>query len=259
LCVGCPTSLRALIIPQLSPDDDEMASLHKRYLASMSSRSGPSNALSNSTLLDDEEPTAAATKDREIGGPPPKPPPEQRILLLQGLLAIGDLPASLLILGKFPWVGQSHPQIADLIMRMVAYALKDVYRSVADDRVLDHEEGDLEMEELAPTAMLTGKEIVPTLLTPCPPSTPTKTFEFFYPDWREGVEKWSNTEDLLEKGLRWLLLVRGLGGRTVDVEVKICRIAAEHFIALRKAKEGDLGFAHGARTKDEIRLVEVSD
>ena len=255
-----PFTLSVLILShQLSPDDAEMANIHRRYLSSVSSRSGPNNALANSTLLDDEEPSPGTVRDGEGGGIPLKSLPEQRILLLQGLLAIGDLSSSLLLLGKFPWVAQSHPVIADLIMRMVAYAVEDVYRMTADDGVMDVEEGDLALKEFGPSAILSAsKEVVPTLSTPCPPSTSTKTFEFFYPDWRAGVERWSTPDEVLRKGLRWLSLVRGLGGRTVDVMVKICRIGAAHFFALKRLKEGELGLLRGSKPKDEIRMVGVS-
>ncbi len=234
-----------------------MANVHKRYLSSISSPSGPSNALSNSTLLDDETPISATLEGGETGGPPPKPPPEQRILLLQALLAIGDLPASLLLLGRFPWVAQSHPHIADLIMRIVAYAVEDVYKPVTGIGLKGSDEDDLDMEEIAPTAKTATKEVIPTLLAPCPPATTTKVFKFFYPDWREGLEKWTTAEEVLEKGPRWLSLVRGLGGRTVKAMVKICRIGDAYFTALRRSKEADLDLQRVAKSKEEIRMVEV--
>jgi len=247
-----------MIANQLSPDDIEMANIYKRYLASMSARSGPSNALSNSTLLDDEIPSSATVKDGEAGGPPPKLPPEQRILLLQALLSIGELPAALLLLGRFPWIALTHPAVADSILRIVAYALEDVYSAISDVPDTGSEEDDLDMEELAPTALrVAGKEIIPSILVPCPPGTSSRSHAFFFPAWREGLERWSTADELLEKAPRWLSPVRGLGGRSVDLMSKICRIGAAHFIALRRSKEEELGLQHGARSKDELRMVEV--
>ena len=237
-----------------------MTHVHNRYLASISSTSGPSNALSNSTLLDDEKPSALAAKEGDTKGLAPKPPPEQRILLLQALLAIGDVPASLLLLGKFPWIAQSHPPVADLIMRMVAHALEKVYRGVANVGIESPDSSDEETDEShQANQAIASREVVPTLLAPCPPATPTKVFEFFYPDWWQGLEQWTTPQEVLVEGLRWLALVRGLAGRTVEVMVKICRIGAAHYENLRQIKEAEIGLPHGARSKDEIRTVEVSD
>ena len=245
-------------IDQLSPDDAEMANIHKRYLSSISSRSGPSNALSNSVLMDDEPTSSSAGNDAAGAGLASKTPPEQRILLLQALLAIGDLPSSLLFLGRFPWVAQSHPAIADLIMQIVAHAVEDVYRDVAEKQN-GLRDDDSDMDGHATVALVTPDiELVPTLLAPPPPATSAKCFEFFYHDWRDGLEKWSTPQDVLEKGPRWFSLVRGLGGRTVDVMVKICRIAAAQFAQLRRTKELEQGFQYGAKTNDENRLVAVS-
>ena len=236
-----------------------MAHIHKRYLASISSTSGPSNALSNSTLLDDETPSAQAAKESDANGPAPKLPPEQRILLLQALLAIGDVPASLLLLGKFPWIAQSHPLIADLIMRIIAHAIEKVYRAVSAVGIDSLASSDQDTDGPPPQHQaIASKDVVPTLLAPCPPATQSKIFEFFYPDWREGLEQWTSPHQVLVEGLRWLALVRGLAGRTVEVMVKICRIGAAHYADLRKLKEVEIGLPHGARSKDEIRMVEVS-
>ena len=232
-----------------------MANIHKKYLSSISSRSGPSNALSNSVLLDDEAPTSSAAA-QESAGSPPKPPPEQRIQLLQAFLAIGDLPSSMYFLGKFPWVAQSHPPIADLILRNLQYALEEVYRQYAE-RLEGTEEEEIGLQDPAPTYASSTKEVVPTLLSPSPPETEAKIYEFFYSNWRETCEVWSSIDEIREKGLKWLSLVRGLGSRMVELMVKICRVGAAHFVALRKDKEAALGISHGAKTKEERRSTEV--
>lgn len=226
-------------------------------MKSVSSRSGPANALSSSVLVDDDEPNASAAKEGDGTAPPPKPPPEQRIQLLQALLAIGDIPAAQYFLSKFPWTVQSNPQIADLILRIVGYALEGVYRSAVPGFEL-FDEGS-EAGIISPTLPRLEKEIIPTLYAPSQPETPTKIFKFFYPAWRDEIETWSTWEDIHDKGLRWLSLVRGLGGRATGIMVKICRIGAAHFSGLRKAKEAAAGLPHGAKTKTDIRSVEVGD
>jgi THO complex subunit 2 len=235
-----------------------MENIRKKWLLTVSSRSGPSNALSNSVLLDDDSP-ATSSAAAEASGLPPKPPPEQQIQLLHALLSLGDLPAAEYLLARFPWVAQSHPAISDLIMQIVAGALENVYRTFATQSLQGSEEGEVDLLAPAPTLRLTNKEVVATLYNPPPPETPTKRFEFFYPHWQEGMELWETPEDIRVKGLRWLQLTRGLAARSVEVMVKICRLGAAHFAALRKEKEVGLGLTHGAKTKDELRSVEVSD
>jgi THO complex subunit 2 len=235
-----------------------MANIHKRWLSAVSSRSGPSNALSNSVLLDDDDP-ASSSSAAEVTGPPPKPPPEQRIQLLQALLSIGDLPDAEFLLARFPWVAQSHPVISDVIMQIVSHALEGVYRSFVAGQPEGIDDRELELDGSIIPLDAKEKEVVPTLYNPPPPETPTKRFELFYPAWSAHLEKWERPEEIREKGLRWLSLTRGLGARTVDVMVKICRLGAAHFAALRREKEAALGLVHGAKTKDELRSVEVGE
>ncbi|EIW70014.1 hypothetical protein TREMEDRAFT_29485 [Tremella mesenterica DSM 1558] len=250
------------LFPFLSPDDIQMEGIRQKWLASISSRSGPSNALSNSVLLDDDAPSSSDSQNAETTGPPPKPSPEQRIQLLQALLSVGESSASLFILGKFPWVAQSHPAVADLILRLVAHALEGLYRSYAHRRfgIADEEVTESEGDIPAPTYMSSQrKEIVNTLLVPTPPETSTRTFEFFYPDWSEDAEVWLTIDDVHQKALRWLGLIRGLGARAVEVMVKLCRLGAAHYAVLRKAKEVEQGLDHPLKIKDELRLPTLTE
>nr|XP_018263621.1 uncharacterized protein I303_03491 [Kwoniella dejecticola CBS 10117]OBR85779.1 hypothetical protein I303_03491 [Kwoniella dejecticola CBS 10117] len=227
------------LLPFLSPNDSQMEEIRRKWYSSVSSRSGPSNALSNSVLLDDDPPADSSSTQAEAGGPPPKPPPEQRIQLAQALLAIGDLPAALYFLSKFPWIAQSHIAIADIILRNIDFALEELYRSVTLPTV-DNDGDDLDVGASAPTSAPTSKDLTPTLHSPPPPDTNLKRFIFFYPGWRDNMEKWTSVEEINDKGLRWLSLIRGLGGRDASIMVRICRIGVAHFAALKKEKEGKM-------------------
>jgi THO complex subunit 2 len=240
---------------QLSPNDTEMETIREEYIRSISSGSGPENALSLSMLVDDAPSTSgtSTTGEGDVPAAKPRSPPEQRISLLQALLAIGDIPASQYLLAKFPWVAQRNPQIADLILRIVGNALEPLYRSILPGFESSEEIVDDRLDK----DHTRGKEIVPTLWAPCPPETPTKIFRFFYPAWKDDLEVWSSWEDIQKKGMRWLALVRGLGGRANGVMAKICRIGAIHFASLKKEKEVDAGLLHGAKTRVELRSVEV--
>jgi THO complex subunit 2 len=236
----------------MSPADEEMEGIRQAFINSTTSRSGPNNALANSVLIDDEPSATSSAKDTEPTGPPAKPPPEQRIQLLQALLSLGDTASAQYFLAKYPWTAQSHPAIADLILRLIGYALEDVFR----DEVPGLETVDEDID--AQSSGSVAKEVVPTLYAPSPPETPTKVFRFFYPDWRIDSERWTSAAEVLEKGLRWFSLIRGMGGRAGAVMAKICRIGTKHFAALKAAKETELGFAPGTTKRDEMRQVEVS-
>jgi THO complex subunit 2 len=229
-----------------------MDNIRKRFLDSTTARSGPNNALANTILADDEPPSSAAAKDAEPTGPPAKPPPEQRIQLAQALLSLGDISAAQYFLAKYPWIAQSHPDIADLILRLIANALEDLFK--AEVTGLEQVEGDSDIDMSASTST---KEVVPTLYAPSPPETATKVFQFFYPGWREGAEKWTSPADIHEKGMRWFSLVRGMGGRAGSVMAKICRIATKHFAQLKEQKIREAGLSASSTVKDVIRQSEV--
>lgn len=236
----------------MSPSDDEMDGIRRAFIESTTSRSGPNNALANTVLTDDEPPSSSSAQDAEPIGPPAKPPPEQRIQLLQALLSLGDVAAAQYFLSRYPWTAQSHPAIADLIIRLIADALEDIFRNQVPG--LEAVDQDLEPTDIPPAA----KEIVPTLYAPSPPETPTRLFKFFYPDWRLNSEKWTSLADVHDKGLRWFSLIRGMGGRAGAVMAKICRVGAKYFESLKEAKELELGIASGTTKRDEMRQVEVS-
>ncbi|EFW23119.1 THO complex component [Coccidioides posadasii str. Silveira] len=57
-------------------------------------------------------------------------PADQKVLLLKSLLAIGALPESLYILGRFPWLLDGYPELPEYIHRILHYCLHKVYQSV---------------------------------------------------------------------------------------------------------------------------------
>lgn len=231
-----------------------MEIIRKKFLDSTSTRSGPNNALANSVLADDDPPSSTTASDTEPTGPPAKPPPEQRIQLAQALLSLGDVSAAQYFLAKYPWIAQSHPDIADLILRLIAHALEDVFK--AEIPGLEHFNVDDENNDtMSPGSG--AKEIIPTLYAPSPPETATKVFQFFYPGWRDGAEKWMSTADIHEKGMRWFSLVRGMGGRAGSVMAKICRIATKYFAELKEQKLSQAGSSATSTIKDDIRKSEV--
>lgn len=227
-----------------------MENIRKKFIESTTSRSGPVNALSSTVLADDDPPSTSNAKDAESTGPPAKPPPEQRIQLLQALLSLGDVSAAQYFLAKYPWLAQSHPAIGDLILRLIAHALEDVFRA----EIPGFEDID---EDIADRNAVGDREIVPTLYAPSPPETSTKVFKFFYPGWRDEAEKWTSRQDIHDRGMRWFSLVRGIGGRAGSVMAKICRIGTKHFALLKEQKRIEAGMSTNPTVKDDIRRSEV--
>jgi THO complex subunit 2 len=228
-----------------------MESTRIRWQAT-TSQSKQRNALLDTVLVDDTAPAASSSQTQESNAPVKLQPP-QRIQLLQALLTVGDMPSSLFLLNKYPWVAQSHPLIADLILAFVAHAIEGVYRSLPSQWGSEGEES-LDLEAGRVDVSL---EAVSISFRPSPPSTMTKSFHYFYPYWENSLEVWESPDDILVLGRRWLSFVRGLGGRDAEVMVKICRVGTAHFVSLRKAKERELG-TEQAKSRAELQQVEVS-
>lgn len=232
-----------------------METVRKKWASSLSSRSGPANALTN-TILDDDEPPSGVIGSitEQAQNIPTKPPPEQRIQLTQALLALGDKAASEYMLARWPWIAQKSTGVADLILDIVEDAIKPVYEEVVANREEDEK---FDLQAAAPIVQeseSTEKQAVLTLFAPTPPETTTKKFKFFYPH-RGGVcESWSSVKEIHEKGLRWLGLIGGLGGRRARLMVMLSRIGAAHFERLRKNKlEQGLAVEHLQPTEEELK------
>jgi THO complex subunit 2 len=257
-------SARQIANGKMAPDDASMTKIRDDHIASLSKTSGPQNALTKAVLVDEDTP-ATSNNAAEQTGPPPKPPPEQRIQLLQALLAIGHMPPALYLLGKAPWLAQYYPAIADLIMRIVERNIEPIYRAnqqewadaIQGDEDLAAAEMELMLDAPASHYRPKQKRIVKTLWSPTPADTPTTRFEFFYPDWAEGQGHWETIHDVREKGLAWLGLIRGLGGRNAEVMIKLCRVGQVHFTRLRKERE-DAVLGRRATSRADARAIEVS-
>lgn len=228
------------LLPVLSPDDDAMFDIQKRFEAAMASRSGANNALVNSVLVDDEALDGGAATPAEVVEPP-KPEAEQRILLLQALLAVGEADFSLYLIAQNPWVVSAYPHIADLIIRNLNHSIHVLY----DRTVVRNDLGD--DVPLAPPHV----DIILTTLFPPPPSTMSTEWQFFYKHWADSVEVWTEIDDVHRKGERWFSLLKGLGAREVELMVRVSRILVEHLRHLRKAKIEAKGFDAAHLTYDQ--------
>jgi THO complex subunit 2 len=138
------------LYPHLSPADDEMEQVReeetrKTELAERASKGGSMNALLMAGVLpqgDDDNPNApksqapkkvegekTQTAVEEAETKPKLPAPlEQKVSLLTQLLTIGAIPESLFILGRFPWIPETFPDVLNRIHRILNVSVDKVYR-----------------------------------------------------------------------------------------------------------------------------------
>lgn len=231
------------LLQKLSPDENGMDDILSRYKNAMNTRSGPSNALANTVLVDDDAPEGGETAAEEETEPE-KPKAEQKIQLLRALLAIGESNMSLYLLAKYPWTVVANPALGHLIIRNIDYSLTPLYRRIVRGP------GYSEVEGHKP------EEVVQTLYTPVPPSTINREFEFFYPTWMDELEQWSEIDDIHVRGERWLILLQGLGGRNSSLMIKIIRLM-KHQLNEQLMEKVKAAVAEG-RSEKEVKSLRLS-
>ncbi|BEI81728.1 hypothetical protein CcaverHIS002_0208880 [Cutaneotrichosporon cavernicola] len=230
------------LLPALSPNDEQMDKINKRFGDAMRSKSNARNALTDTVLVDDTLPDAgAATPGAPVEDQEKTDETEQKIELLQALLAIGESTFSIYLLALYPWVISAYPAIADVIIRNLRLSIGDLYtRTVVLSGVGDNVD-----------LVSHNPDVVLTTLCPTPPSTLSTEWLFFYDKWMDGIEVWTEVEHVYTKGERWFALLRGLGGRDSELMVCVCRIISTQFRQLRLAKIQEKGFDITHRTHDQ--------
>jgi THO complex subunit 2 len=230
------------LLPALSPSEEQMPKDEKRFGDAMRFKSKARNALTDTVLVDDTLPaTGAATPGALVESKEKDEESDEKMQLLQALLAIGESNFSLYLLGQYPWVVGAYPAIADIIIRNLNYNLGDLYtRIVPASGVGDN----VDLVEHSP-------EVGLTTFIPVPPSTMTTEWRFFYDKWLDGLEVWTELEDIYNKGERWFSILKGLGGRDSELVTRVCRIISTQFRQLRLAKIEEKGFDIAHLTHDQ--------
>jgi THO complex subunit 2 len=139
------------LYPHIWRTDDVMADLKEQKAKEKQEReraarpgAGVKNALLMAgALADDTLPVPSRLKDsntrpntpsreQETEKAPAKEntPADQKVLLLKSLLAIGALPESLFILGRFPWLMDLIPELPEYIHRVLHHSLSKVYGEI---------------------------------------------------------------------------------------------------------------------------------
>lgn len=147
-----------------------------------------SNALSHSKS---KPPTPVEQKKSDIKDT------NQKVGLLNALLSVGAMQPAIAIMCKFPWLVDAHPEIADLMIRVMKASLSPLYDSlmVTKERNVSFTQARARYGASG-VAYPNPRKPILTLWAPTPPSTSTTDFVFFFPDWPDRVPISSSLDDL---------------------------------------------------------------
>jgi THO complex subunit 2 len=202
--------------------------------------SGQTNALSAAAPLTKEEgiPVRPRQMQPEQASKPanvppartptrPKRPLVQKIAIIAALLTVGALRPAIALITRFPWVVDSHPEISDLLLRILHVSLKSCFETYFPQ---DHEHS-LQNSQPRQRWSQNGPQLSPqrkpslTILAPTPISTMSSSFVFFYPAWCHGVPVCKNDDDI-QRVVEPLVTILGLQiHRDLNFFSKLCQLA----------------------------------
>lgn len=200
--MGClSTGKQSHLHLQLYPKDEEMEIYHKEYESEVQSRiAGAKNSML--AMAAPLESGSSSSQPKPKAAPPEMKKVEtkdvnQKAGLLIALLAVGALKPAISILSKFPWLVDSRPEIADLILRILKVSISPLYEAqlVTKERnpSFTHPKARYGPSGVSFPSL---RKPVLTLWAPTPPSTHTTDFIFFYPDWIDRVPISTCIDDL---------------------------------------------------------------
>ncbi|KAH7324631.1 transcription factor/nuclear export subunit protein 2-domain-containing protein [Stachybotrys elegans] len=249
------------LYPHLSPVDDEMDKVREQQLKKMeeeerSTRGGPMNALLMAGVLpqgDDDNPTmsnmprkeppkkleaetkSAPTED-DANKPKLKEPLEQKVLLLIQLLTIGAIPESLFILGRFPWIPETFPEVLNRIHRILHFMLEKVF---AESRPVPVKQASCPTKQIADvdqSGVPKGNVRLNRLPTkkiwrwPYPDKTDTnenQTYRFYWDEWNDNIPVCQTVDDVFTLCNTFLNLSGVNIGRDEGLLAKLASIGAK--------------------------------
>ena len=177
---------------------------HKKYKASVESRisSGKFNMLAMAAPLETSSysrprhSTPAETKKVEE----PKEIPNQRLGILHALLSVGALRPAIAMISQYPWIVDAHPELCDLIIRILEHSIKTLYERMVVLRKDDMKDFTAAKARWGPSGLVATPERKPhvTLIAPEPPCTSSVDFVFFFPDWTRYIPVCQSEEDIVD-------------------------------------------------------------
>ncbi|TFK73010.1 hypothetical protein BDN72DRAFT_791474, partial [Pluteus cervinus] len=193
------------LYPHILPEDGEMGQVHTTYLGDVEARMSGAKVSQLAMAAPLESSSSSSGRPKVAAPPEPRKQPEakepsnnQKIGLLIGLLSVGALKPALAILTKFPWLVDTNPEIADLIIRILKVSISGLYDSVTN------KERNPSFTQPRARFGTTGlvppppKKSILTLWAPTPPNTSTADFVFFFPDWTEQIPLCTSLDDLVD-------------------------------------------------------------
>ncbi|KAG1756059.1 transcription factor/nuclear export subunit protein 2-domain-containing protein [Suillus lakei] len=189
------------LYPHLTPRDADIETYHKDYLAQVQQRISDAKISqlamaaplesSSSTSQPRVEPTEVKKSVIESN------PPNQIAGLVSGLLSLGSLRPAIAVLTRIPWLVDAHPELADLILRVLKYSIAPLY-----DATFVLKERNPSFTQPRARFSATGTLALPirkyqlSLIAPTPPSTASVDFVFFFPDWTQRIPLCTSFEDM---------------------------------------------------------------
>lgn len=177
---------------------------HKQYLASASTRIADAKVsqlamaapLESTSSLGGHKPRPSTPVESKK---PEKEIPNQKLGVLNGLLALGALRPACALMSKFPWIVDSSPDLADLMLRIMRHSITPVYDAVTGSRDA-LASFKIPKPRVGPTGIVPAPERKPqlTLCAPTPQCTNATDFVFFYPDWTQHIPLSRTMEDLAD-------------------------------------------------------------
>ncbi|GAA96697.1 uncharacterized protein L969DRAFT_246836 [Mixia osmundae IAM 14324] len=229
------------LYPYLSPDMSAADKMRSDYENALLDRvdAAKSNALATAAaLVDDALPSRsndANSKDAAIVTPvalPVREPPNEKLGLLRALLSIGCLEEGLFILADWPLFINAHPDVADLLLRIMDYLVMPAYRSLP----LQANRVDRSASLATPKSRysLSERRLIPphglvsyalSVRAINNPPKPGQESVFFMPDWSKMLRQAASAENVLDTLWDLLKLVGIQLGRHLTFATRLCRIA----------------------------------
>ena len=185
-------------------------------------------------LADDDAPAAAGGSkdvvmaDTTVEVVPELPMPNQKVGLLSAQLSIGDIENAMFTLARFPKITATHPEVADLICRIVRAMIQDVYDPISPKALHPELKKNNDFPYKYPPRKDSESQItVERTLSPnVPLSTETTRYEFFYTRWDKHLVRCSTLKDIVTLVHPMLVVIGVRIHRDPKLIAMLCRIGA---------------------------------
>lgn len=190
------------LYPHLSPSDEDMEEKERKaYLASVDARIAGAkvNRLAMAAPLESSAQSSSRDSATEsTKKPEEKQAPNQKYGLVTALLGIGALRPALSILSKFPWLTNAHPEIADLLIRIMRHSLEGLYQVKCPPKMERNPSYQQPRSRYGAAGLQPppARKSVLTLCAPPPPGTSMVDYVYFFPDWTDRIPLCASFDDL---------------------------------------------------------------